>query len=237
MKIGVLSGQEAFTDALVDTINAKNVPGLTAEFCHIKQTRQLETSQYRLILDRISHWVEYYRTHLKNAALTGTYVINNPFWFSADDKFYNYSLAADLGVAVPRTVCLPSRSYDEDVTPEDLKNLDLPLQWEEIIAYVGFPAILKPYNGYGWRDVTKVEDMDELLAAYEESGDQVMILQEYIEFEHYVRAFVIGRKHVLPIKYAPEQRRYIIDHRHMSDEMGLRVVNDCLKLNEALGYD
>ncbi len=237
MLIGILSGKETFTDALVHEINARNVHGLQAEFCRIGPTRHRQPSPYRVILDRISHWIEYYRTYLKNAALTGTYVINNPFWFSADDKFYNYSLAAELGVAVPRTVCLPSHSYDDEVTEDDLRNLQLPVHWDEITSYIGFPAILKPYNGYGWRDVYKVDTMDELLAAYEESGEQVMLLQEYIEFEHYIRAFVVGRQHVLPVKYDPLQRRYIIDHRHMSDELGFRVVNDCLALNQALGYD
>ncbi|HEY4000899.1 MAG TPA: hypothetical protein VGO93_18665 [Candidatus Xenobia bacterium] len=237
MLLGILSGKEDFTDALLEEINGRNIAGLTAELCRIGPTIHHQPSRYRVILDRISHWIEYYRAYLKNAALTGTYVINNPFWFSADDKFFNYSLAAEIGVAVPRTVCLPSQCYDEEVTDEDLRNLDLPLRWEEITQFVGFPAILKPYNGYGWRDVYKVNTMDELLLAYEESAEQVMVLQEYIDFEHYVRAFVVGRQHVLPIKYDPFERSYIIDHRHLSDELGLRVVEDCLKLNHALGYD
>lgn len=237
LKIGVLSGKETFTDVLVEEINARGIPGVTAEFCTIPATRIFEPCPYRVILDRISHWIDYYRTYLKNAALTGTYVINNPFWFSADDKFYNYSLARKLGVAVPKTMCLPSRDYHDNVEVSDLRNLAYPVDWEGIVEYIGFPAVLKPYDGYGWRDVTVVADAQELMDAYNESGEEVMLLQEYIDFDHYVRAFVVGKKYVLPIKYHPQERRYIIDHRHLNDAQGARIVRDCVRLNDALGYD
>jgi hypothetical protein len=237
LKIGILSGQETFTDALVEEINARGVSRVSAEFCRIYEARSSEPSPYRVIIDRISHWITYYRTYLKNCALTGTYVINNPFWFSADDKFYNYSLARKIGVVVPRTVCLPSKNYEEEVEVTDLKNLGYPLDWEEIMSFIGFPAILKPYDGYGWRDVYKVNDLDELMVAYDQSGEQVMILQEYIDFRHFVRCFVVGKKHVLPIRYDPHERRYILDHQHLSADLGEWIVSSCIKLNEALGYD
>lgn len=237
MKIGFLCGKEAFSDALIGEINNRAIPGVTAELCRIDAARMGEPSPYRVILDRISHWITYYRTYLKNAALTGTYVVNNPFWFSADDKFFNYSLAHRLGVPVPRTVCLPSRDYDPDVEASDLRNLVYPLDWDRIIAYIGFPAVLKPYDGYGWRDVTIVADEAELLAAYNDSGEDVMMLQEYIDYEQYVRAFVVGKRHVLPIKYDPAERQYIVDHAHLTPALGDAVVRDCIRLNEALGYD
>lgn len=237
MKIGILSGKETFTEVLLDEINSRRIPGLTAEFCVVDAARIYEPCPYRVILDRISHWITYYRTYLKNAALSGTYVVNNPFWFSADDKFFNYSLAKKLGVAVPRTVCLPSRAYDVDVEVSDLRNLAYPLDWPGIVDHVGFPAVLKPYDGYGWRDVTVVADEAELLTAYNDSGEDVMLLQEYIEYEHYVRAFVVGKRHVLPMRYDPSERRYQIDHDHLTAELGEIVVRDCIRLNEALGYD
>lgn len=237
MKIGILSGKETFTDVLLEEINRRKIRGLVAEFCELDAARMCEPSPYRVILDRISHWVTYYRTYLKNAALTGTCVVNNPFWFSADDKFFNYSLAKKLGVDVPRTVCLPSRDYDDDVEPSDLRNLTYPLNWRAIIDYVGFPAVMKPYDGYGWRDVTVVHDEEELMNAYNDSGEEVMMLQEFIDFEHYVRAFVVGKRHVLPIKYDPGERRYIIDHEHLSPHLGELIVTNCIKLNQALGYD
>lgn len=237
MKIGILSGKETFTDVIIDEINGRAIPGLTAEFCVLDAARIYEPGPYRVILDRISHWITYYRTYLKNAALTGTCVVNNPFWFSADDKFFNYSLAKKLNVPVPRTVCLPSRDYSADIEVTDLRNLAYPLDWEGIINYVGFPAVLKPYDGYGWRDVTVVNNADELMDAYNASGEDVMMLQEFIAFEHYVRAFVVGKKHVLPIKYDPGERHYLVDHEHLSPQLGEAIVKDCVRLNESLGYD
>ena len=107
-----------------------------------------------------SHEVEYYRGYLKHAVLEGTYVINNPFWWTADDKFFNYSVAAKLGVAVPRTILLPQKSYpaDVDILPASLRNLEYPLDWEALLDYVGRPAILKPFSGGGWKHVYKVND-------------------------------------------------------------------------------
>lgn len=237
MKIGVLSGHEPLTDALLEEINGRGLRGLSAELCRVDAARLSEPPTYRVVLDRISHWITYYRTWLKHAALAGTYVVNNPFWFSADDKFFNYSLAHRLGVAVPRTVCLPSRDYHADVEVEDLRNLVYPLDWGRIIDYVGFPAVLKPYDGYGWRDVSVVHDEAELMTTYNGSGEEVMMLQEYIAHEQYVRAFVVGKRHVLPIRYDPEERRYIVEHEPLPEALNTSIIRDCIRLNESLGYD
>ena len=118
------------------------------------------------------------------AALGGTFVINDPFWWSADDKFFGYSLASRLGVAIPRTVMLPQKDYIPAIDKSrSLRNLEFPLSWEAIMDYVKFPAILKPADGGGWRDVTVVRNPDELLAAYNASNKNVMTLQEFIDFE------------------------------------------------------
>ena len=123
-------------------------------------TKMGEPPAYRVIVDRISHEVEYYRAYLKHAVLEGTYVINNPFWWTADDKFFNYAVAQKLGVAVPKTVVLPQKSYpaDIDLTAESLHNLGYPIDWDGLLDYVGRPAILKPYSGGGWKHVYKVHD-------------------------------------------------------------------------------
>jgi hypothetical protein len=239
--IGFLSFYESLPDAVIEEINKRHVENVRAEHCAVGETRMAEECPYRVIIDRVSHIVTYYRTYLKNAALSGTYVINNPFWLPADDKFYNYSLAQKMGIHVPRTVCLPSRSYPFDTDEGDLRNLVKDLEWDTIFDYVGFPAILKPYDGYGWRHVYKVQNAEELFEKYDESGEMVMVLQEYIEYEHYVRCFVLGQKHVLPIRYDPSQpfggRQYIVDHQHLSPELGKKIVDECIKLNRALGYD
>ena len=87
-----------------------------------------EPSGYRVIVDRISHDIPFYRAYLKNAALSGTIVINNPFWWSADDKFFNYALASKLGVAIPPTVILPHQKHPEGTTDQSMRNLIYPAE-------------------------------------------------------------------------------------------------------------
>lgn len=241
MKIGVLCGREhSFPPAFIDRVNdLGKAEGITAEFVRLGGTPISEPARYRVIVDRISHEVAYYRGYLKHAALQGTYVINNPFWWSADDKFFNNSLAQKLGVAVPKTVLLPQKSYpqDVDITPESLRNLEYPIEWDTLLDYVGRPAILKPFLGGGWKHVYKVHDKEELLAAYDGSGPYCMVLQEFIEFQKYVRCFSFGKSDIMPVAYDPHERRYLVEHEYLSPELGLRVVRDAQTLNQALGYE
>jgi hypothetical protein len=240
-RIGIVVGMEdTFPHAFIAKVN--QVPGFRAEFAKFGGTRahRLDSldPEYRVIVDRLSHEVPYYRMHMKAAALAGTFVINDPFWWSSDDKFFGYSLAARIGVAVPKTVMLPSKSYIPSINPEkSLRNLTYPLDWQAIVDYVGFPAFLKPADGGGWKNVTRVANMDELFAAYNASGTLVMTLQEAIEFEEYIRCICIGKNFILPIKYDPKARRYIETDSFMPAALEQRVLDDAWAINHALGYD
>ncbi len=241
MKVGLLCGREySFPPAFLDRVNTLGRPhGISAEFLKLTGTRMGEPSGYRVILDRISHEVEYFRAYLKHAVLDGTYVINNPFWWTADDKFFNYSVAGRLGVAVPRTVLLPQKGYprEYDLTSESLHNLGYPIDWEGLLDYVGRPAILKPYSGGGWKHVYKVNDARELIAAYDGTAPYCMTLQQFIDFTQYVRCFTFGKTDIVPVVYDPHQRRYIVDHNYLSPELGARIVRDAQTINNALGYE
>jgi hypothetical protein len=241
MKVGVLVGREtSFPEAFIAHVNSLNL-GLHAEMVKIGGVKEIDLSPYRIIIDRISHEIPFYRAFLKTAVLGGAIVINNPFWWSADDKFFGTALAARIGVAVPKTVLLPQKAYKEDVWPESLRNLVYPLDWQGILSYVGLPAIMKPFDGGGWRNVHKVHSLDELLHYYDRTGTLCMMLQEFIEFDRYVRCYTIGRKKVLVMPYDPTkpylQNQYFLDEDYLSQELRARIVSDCLKLNEALGYD
>src|SRR5439155_18059729 len=132
-KIGVLFGMEnTFPGALVDKINSMEIEGIQAEFVHVGGVRMAKPSGYAVIVDRISHDIPFYRAYLKNAALSGTQVINNPFWWSADDKFFNYALATKLGVAIPPTVILPHKQHPPNTTEKSMRNLMFPMNWEEV---------------------------------------------------------------------------------------------------------
>ena len=241
MKVGLLCGREyAFPPAFLERVNRLGAPhGITAEFLKLTGTRMGEPSGYRVIVDRISHEVEYFRAYLKHAVLEGTYVINNPFWWTADDKFFNYSVASRLGIAIPKTVVLPQKAYppEIDLTPESLHNLGYPVDWEGLLDYVGRPAILKPYSGGGWKHVYKVRDVPELIAAYDGTGPYCMTLQEFIDFDQYVRCFTFGKTDIVPVVYDPHRRRYLVEHDYLSAELGARVVRDAQTLNTALGYE
>jgi hypothetical protein len=191
------------------------------------------------MLDRISHDVPFYRTYLKNAALMGTAVINNPFWWSADDKFFNNCLAIKLGVPVPKTVILPSHDHPTDTSAESFSNLASPLDWEGMLGYIGFPAYMKPYAGGGWKNVYKLHNSEELFAKHSETGQLVMLLQEEIVFDAYFRCYCVGGKHVKIMHYEPRNPhhlRYAANHS-VSDEMLKTITDYVIKLNQALGYD
>jgi hypothetical protein len=238
MKIGILVGMEnTFPPALIEKINSMDA-GVTAEYLKIGGVKMAEPTEYRLIFDRISHEIPFYRSYLKNAVLNGTIVVNNPFWWSADEKFFGYSLATKLGLAVPKTVLLPQKAYIKGVTNESLRNLEFPLDWDAIVEHVGMPAILKPHDGGGWRDVYKVNTLEELWHDYDRTGTLAMTLQEFIDFELYTRCYCVGRKEVLVMPYDPKNRRYVPrDEYHLPQELEDRMIRDTILINEALGYD
>ncbi len=239
--IGVLFGMEnTFPGALVERINQLEVEGIRAEFVQVGGVVMAEPCSYAVIVDRISHDMPFYRSYLKNAVLTGTKVINNPFWWSADDKFFNYALAAKLGVAVPRTVLLPHKLYPPQINQQSLRNLQYPLDWEAIFEYVKFPAFLKPHDGGGWRDVYHVHSPGEFFHAYDQTRDLAMTLQAAVNFKEYFRCYVVGQEHVQIMPYDPRQpheRRYVQDPPEYAAGLLARVEADALKLCRALGYD
>src|SRR6201997_5368240 len=240
-KVGLMCGREfSFPPAFIAHVNELGKKdGVTAEFVKLGGTRMNERAEYSVIVDRISHEVEYYRGYLKHAVLQGTYVINNPFWWTADDKYFNYSLAAKLGVAIPKTILLPQKGYpgNVDITSESLHNLEYPMDWDGLLDFVGRPAILKPFSGGGWKHVYKVHNKEELLAAYDLTSPYCMTLQEFVNFTQYVRCFTFGKTDILPVAYDPKERKYLVEHSYLSKELGARVVKDAQTINQALGYE
>ncbi len=237
MKIGVLVGrEETFPPALIKEINSRQSV-VRAEYVKLGGVRMAEECEYDVIIDRISHEIPFYRSYLKTAVLAGAKVINNPFWWTADDKFFNYSLATRLGISIPRTILLPQKAYKEGVVSESLRNLKYPLDWQEIIDHIGLPAFIKPYDGGGWRGVSRVNTFEELMEKYDESATDCMVLQEYIPFDRYVRSYCIGKKEVFPMPYDPIGHRYLVVDNYLDPATEERVRRETTLINEALGYD
>jgi glutathione synthase/RimK-type ligase-like ATP-grasp enzyme len=239
MRVGVLRGREnSFPDAFIAKVNAMD-KGVAAEFVQLGGTKLNDPVPYRVILDRMSHEVPYYSVYLKMAALQGTYIINNIFWRSADDKFFGYCAAEKLGIKEPKTVVLPNRAYVEDVNDDSLRNL-WPTDFEMYLSWVGLPCIMKPAFGGGWKDVNKINNLDEAIFHYNASGQKTMMLQEFITWDTYIRVPTIGRRHARAIRYDPApgglggyNQDYDILPRGLRDtaeELSLRF-------NQALGYD
>jgi glutathione synthase/RimK-type ligase-like ATP-grasp enzyme len=239
-KIGILHGKErSFPEALVERINSKNIEGILAEPVRIDKVMQGEASGYAVIFDRISQDVPFYRAYLKNAALCGTAVINNPFWWSADEKFFNNCLATKINVPVPKTVILPSRELPTDTSEESFANLAYPLDWEGIFKYIGFPAYMKPFAGGGWKSVYQLNSMDEFFEKHAETEQLVMMLQEEIKFEEYYRCYCIGGKYVRIMPYEPRNPhhlRYVADFKPSAERYKL-MEDIVLRICNYLGYD
>lgn len=242
-RVGILTGREqTFPESIIKRINELGNGNVTAEMMTVGGIRLDEPKRYDVIIDRISHEVPYYRALLKRMALEGTYLINDPFWWSADDKFFNFSLAAKLGVAIPKTVLLPQQDYIKEITSESLRNLEYPLDWEGVVNYVGFPAFLKPFDGGGWKNVSKIHSLEELWAVYNQTGTLCMTLQEGIEYDQFVRCYCVGKEKVLIMPYDPSKpylsgMQYVSVENYLSPELHARVEKDVITICKALGYD
>lgn len=239
-KIGILFGKErSFPNALIEKVNSMKIGGITAEAVRIDKVMQGEPTEYAVIIDRISQDVPFYRAYLKNAALCGTAVINNPFWWSADEKFFNNCLATKIGVPVPKTVILPSHDLPDDTTGESFANLSYPLDWEGIFAYTGFPTYMKPFAGGGWKNVYQLNSIEDFFEKHAETKQLVMMLQEEIKFEEYYRCYCIGGKYVRIMPYEPRNPhhlRYVADFKPSAAKL-IEMEEIVLRINHYLGYD
>jgi hypothetical protein len=237
-KVGVIVGREwSFPPKFIDEVNGRNA-GVVAELAKLGGTRMDEPVPYAVLVDRISHEVPYYRSYLKHCVLEGATVINNPFMWTADDKFFGASLATRLGLAHPKTLVLPNKDYVPGIVKdESLRNLVYPLDWQATIDYVGLPCILKDAHGGGWRGVYVCHSADDLVRYYDTSGLLTMIAQEYIKWDQYVRCMCLGQHDVLPMPYDPVNRKYIPDESYLSPKLKQRITDDSVLLVKALGYD
>jgi hypothetical protein len=238
LKVGLLVGREwSFPPALIEEVRRRD-QGVEVEYVKLGGTSMDEPVPYAVIVDRISHEIGYYRTYLKHAVLQGVTVVNNPFMWSADDKLFDASLATKLGVASPKTIALPNKDYVAGIKhDESLRNLKYPLDWDAIIAHIGMPCILKDAHGGGWKEVYVCRSREELIENYNTSGLLTMIIQEFIEWEQFVRCMSLGQREVLVMKYDPKHRCYVPEEDHVSPELEARIKRDSLTLMRALGYD
>lgn len=236
-KIGLLIGQEwEWPEAFMNAVNESD-DNVTAELVELGGTFMGETCAYDVIIDRISHEIPYYRAYLKHAFIQGTYIINNPYTLSADSKFSSTILVNNLGLKSPKTVVLPNKQVDRDVTPSTFRNLKYPMDWQAIIDYVGVPAIFKDNLARGRRGVSRVHNVDELIQRYDESSTRTKILQQIIESDQHVHSFVIGQEKVFSLQYSLKNGRYQPDALANDSQLGQTLAKDALRITNTYQYD
>ncbi|MGE0710698.1 MAG: RimK family alpha-L-glutamate ligase [Planctomycetota bacterium] len=187
-------------------------------------------SKYDLVIDRLAYWHYQPREWLKKAALLDkTYLLNNPFTFQSMEKHSAYCAAIRLGLNVPETWLIPPKqgpqSYAEKYRRTAARYHDF-FDLARIAEHIGYPLFMKPFDGGGWRDVTRIEDRDKLFRAYDASGQSVMHLQQGInDYDVFTRSLAIGPQ-VMSLKFNPEKphhARYSIDHDFLPPEEGRQV--------------
>jgi hypothetical protein len=240
-RIGLLHGMErSFPGILAEHINKVGGGKVACEPVKVGSVRLDKRAPYDVILDRISHEVPFYRTYLKQCCHKGVQVVNNPFWFAADDKYFGCLAAADAGVAVPRSVLLPSREHPPNTEADSFFNLEFPINWEEVWDYLQFPIYLKPADGGGWKHVYRCTGPEEFFDAYAKTADICMMAQEEIVFNEYFRCYGIGRNRVHIMRYDPRlpfHERYVRNPAPIDPDLKKKIERDTIALNTALGYD
>jgi hypothetical protein len=176
--------------------------------------------RYDLVLDRITHWYMATREWLKKATLMdGVYTLNNPWSIQAYEKHTSYVAMMKLGMPVPKTWMLPpKKNAAEGDEAAMVRRYNKLFDLSKVGEAVGYPAFLKPYDGGGWRGVTRVTDAASLHAAYDRSEGEVQHLQAAVaDWDLFVRGIGVGPQ-VNLMRYdpsAPLHGRYVVDFHFM----------------------
>lgn len=203
--IGLLFGAESsFPIALINFINTHN-SNISASIISIGAIKNTDKIPFDIIYDRISHYVPMYKSYLKMAAYNGVKVINNPNSNCYENNFFHSVYATKNNLNIPKAVLLPSKELPSGVNSEHLHNLIYPINWDEVFNYIGFPAILKSNIAYNLYNEYEIYNQSEFFSAYDITGNNPMILQEYIDYDYYYRVFNIDKNNIRIVSYNPSK--------------------------------
>ena len=248
-QIGLLLGAEkdwprAFVEILskVGTIRAGEAEhAFHAEPLRIHPFELTDDVSSDLVIDRLAHWYFHPREWLKKAALVnGTYLLNSPFTFQSMEKHSAYAAMIRLGLKVPRTVLLP---YKHPVQNQrwgyTSATWNDPFDLDAIAADLGYPCYMKPFDGGGWRGVSRINNPEDLHRAYDESADMLMHLQATVDYDVFARALSIGPE-TMVMDFQPDNpmhARYAVSHGFLSDWAGAEVVTISRMVNAFFGWE
>ncbi len=194
-----------------------------------------------LVIDRLAYWYYHPREWLKKAALThDTYLLNSPFTFQAMEKHSAYCAMLRLGLKVPRTVLVPYKNPVDNVrwaytAAQYNDSFDL----DTIAQDLGYPLYMKPFDGGGWRGVSRVEDQAELHKSYDESGEMLMHLQATVDYDYFARALSIGPE-TMVMDFRPGEpmhNRYAVTHDFLSPQAGWETETISKVVNAFFGWE
>ena len=200
--------------------------------------------KYDMVLDRLTHWMHTRREWIKKAiVMDGLYVLNNPWAVQSMEKHTTYAAMTYLGMPIPETWMIPPKAYDHEAQPDaraTLRSYAKLFDLGGIGREVGYPAFIKPYDGGGWRGVSKVNNDADLRARYDESGKTVMHLQAAVwPFDSFVRCIGLGPQTTL-VRYNPDvplHDRYTMDKNFVSDDEAQILRDTTLTINAFFGWD
>jgi hypothetical protein len=233
-KIGLLIGDEEDWPSTLEALARRLAGGvqyrgenynIQVERIRIHPFQLTAPTTYDLVIDRLAYWHYQPREWLKKAALLNdVYLLNNPFTFQSMEKHSAYCAMLRLGLHIPDTWLIPPKTGPDTVkyrtTAARYHDLfDLP----HIAGQIGYPLYMKPFDGGGWRGVSRIDDQHALVRAYDESGQMLMHLQAGLEdYDVFVRSLAIGPQ-VISLFYDPSQPlhgRYIVKHDFLSPQTG-----------------
>ena len=251
--VGLLLGAEtdwprAF-ETLLGRVGPIRIDGVThevtSERLFIEPFDLRDPVRTELVIDRLAHWYYHPREWLKKAALMDdTYLLNSPFTFQSMEKHSAYCAMLRLGLKVPRTIMVPFKNPIDNVRwAYTSTNYNKAFDLDAIADDLGYPMYMKPFDGGGWRGVSRVENRDDLHRAYDESGQMLMHLQATVDYEKFARALTIGAE-TMVMDFRPEKPmhdRYAVSHDFLSPQAGAecaaisRIVNAffCWEFNSA----
>ena len=202
---------------------------VTTERVTIEPFGLRQPARHALVIERLAYWYDHPREWLKKLALLDrTYLLNNPFTFQAMEKHAAFCAAIRLGFDVPETWLLPDK-----VPPENERFAPTAARYnrafdlDAVGEKVGYPMYMKPFHGGGWVNVTRIGDPEELHAAYDASGRELMHVQAGVEgYDVFTRGLAVGPQtmvtHYDPTR--PLHLRYQVDHGFLTPKLGQEVV-------------
>src|SRR5688572_9489711 len=218
--------------------------GIDVERVTIEPFDLRQPCSYDLVIDRLTHWYHTSREWIKKAVIMdGLYVFNNPWSVQSMEKQTTYCAMMHLGMPIPDTWMVPPKSYEPlpDLKPT-LSSYAKLFDLGAIGKALGYPLFMKPYDGGGWKGVSRIADEAALRARYDESGKLVMHLQKAVDpFDRFVRCIGLGPQTKI-VRYDPSAAlhdRYTMDKEasFVSADDAAILRDTTLTINGFFGWD